>query len=134
MIDWTDILGEGHHKEKLTKLYETRSVDDLAVHLGVAKNTLRMKMITEDIVMKSRGVRDPATRAGKSRLDSLDPKVFGRLSVAAIAKMFDIDPAAIYKFAKRRGILVGRKASEILSREDNKVQPTEVPSTREVDR
>lgn len=132
MIDWTDILGE-EHKEKLTELYKTRGVEELAAYLGVAKNTLRMKMLAEGITMKPRGVRDPATRAGKSRLDSLDPKVFARLSVAAIAKMFDIDPAGVYKFAKRRGIPVGRKASEILSREDNKVQADEVPSNSAVD-
>ncbi len=132
MIDWNDILGE-NHKEKLVELYKTRSVEELAEHLGVAKNTLRMKMIIEEVVMKPRGVRDSVTRTGKSKLDSLDPKAFARLSVATIAKMFDLDPAAVYKFARRRRIPIGRKASEILSREDNKVQGHELPCASKMD-
>lgn len=133
MIDWSDIL-EGDHKETLVKLYaEHRSIESLAEKLGVSKNALRTKLLLEEIQLRSKGGVQPGSHRGRSKLDAVPPAVYQHLSVEEIAGVFDMDVSAVYKYARKRGFPVGRKAHATRTGDDNQVQEAELSSEDNVD-
>ncbi len=121
MIDWSAIL-EGNHKKELTQLYaDHRSIEDLADALGVSKNALRTKLLLEEIQLRPKGGVQPGSHRGRSKLDAVSAETFQHLTVEEIATVFDMDVSAVYKYAHKRGIPVGRKANETRTGDSDQV-------------
>jgi hypothetical protein len=125
MLDWDMILGEGDHKAVLTEMYAKEPLELLSERLGVAKLSLRAKIVKEGIPMRPQGGVDPVTKLGKSRLDALDKEVFKQLTPQEIAKQFDMHPSAVYKYAHKHGIEY-RRTRESIPRQGDNVQADEV--------
>lgn len=103
MIHWEDILETEDHKAALERLYDEKgTLEKLSVYLGVSLNGLRDKMMKEGIAFKPKG--GVVNRVGKSRLDSLPRDVFETTPVKLIAKLYDMNVSAVYKYMRRRGI------------------------------
>lgn len=119
MIDWDDLLGTTEHKKALEELQtKFSSMEKAADYLGVSKIALRTKLITVGIPMKPRGGLNPQTRQRKSRLDAIPPRFFQEFPIHVIAQYFDVDPSVVYKYARRRGIQIGRKDNAVSTGQD----------------
>lgn len=129
MLDWDMILGKDDHKAVLEKLYKEEALELLSERLGVAKLSLRAKIIKEGIPMRPQGT--PKAKLGKSRLDALDRDVFKTLTPQEIAKQFDMHPTAVYKYIRKHK-LEYRRTREAIPRQGDNVQAPAVQSSSDV--
>ncbi len=131
MLDWGMILETNDHKTALEEMYAKEPLEELSIRLGVAKLSLRAKIIQEGIPMRPQGGVNPLTKRGKSRLDCLDPDIFERLTPQEIAKQFDMHPSAVYKHIRRNNLKY-RRQRESIPRQGDLLQATEVQGSSDV--
>ena len=131
MLDWDMILETDDHKTILLEMYTREPLEELSERLGVAKLSLRAKLLKENIQLRPRGGVNPVTKVGKSRLDSLDPAIFMKLTPQEIARQWDMHPSAVYKYIRRHK-LEYRRTREAIPRQSDNVQADEVSGSGDV--
>lgn len=86
--------------EELASLYESRGLEPLAKYLGVSKNALRKKLISMNIIFRSRGGANFHHKE-HCKLEGITLQNINENTAEGIAELRNVDISLVYKLKRR---------------------------------